>query len=501
MKFDKELLFSQVLQDADIEVFWEKPSTGESGFISSELYPNGAMRCSTGKSRLKRIPEAYHAEFEEALAKPGVLVQFPYKQEEWFDYQWFEQALIEERQDEDGETLRVYFARRIQQSKQLELMLEQALDTDRENIVEENLDTGQAKFLFKYSKNPSQVPAQAGERRKDQDPQFSVLLEEQGASVQFEAMLPGHSETDWIRQTNFRNFTNESGERIRWLLVKNITEQKQAELAQQRAYEQLRRSTQMGGVGIFTYDLSQDLFELDEISRKLLVLPLNQYPLVDSDKLLTYVVGTTAKQLRETISFHEQARGTQALELNVHGWDGIHRWVTLKFEFLDSSDGWLACGVLIDVSDTVRDRAKINQQLRQLEEQERVVDLVMDTAEMLLIEVDLDTGRGEIVRGRSPHEKLYRSFSVDKVQQLIHSKEDYQRLRVLRDRPGESSLVRTLDVTGNECLYWSLVGYTETYRREGRVYQMFYRRIVDDIERLAEEFNQSTTETVNRSPV
>ena len=165
-------------------------------------------------------------------------------------------------------------------------------------------------------------------------------------------------------------------------------------------------------------------------------------------------------------------------------------WVKFRFEFLDSSDGRQACGVIIDVSDAVRNQYQINQQLRRLEEQERVVDTVIDTAQMTLIEIDLDTGMGEVVRGSTPHLRMLTSFDVDKIQRQIYQPEDYERQKIVRDNPGQVVLVRTYDVSGKEFLYWSTLGYSEPYRRDGRVYQLLYRRIVDDVEQLSAQMRE-----------
>lgn len=495
MNFDSEPIYEAVLHEAEIEVLWEKPSTGESGFLFRQPYSSGGAKPLIGDERLQRIPEGFRAEVAAALCEVGRLVEFPYKQDDWADYQWFEQRLIEEQADTDGELIRIYYSRRIQQSKQLELMLKQALDTNRMNIIEENLDSGEAIYLYKYSKNPDELPQLAGKPRQQvlgaEAADISRQLELEGSSVQFSAMLPGRPELDWVKQTNFRNFVNESGQKMRWIWSKNITEFKHAEIAVNNAYEQLSRSARMGDLGSFTYDLSTDRFALDSISRNLLALPESQYPDVDSDTFLSYVVTFNAKQLRQNFAYQSEVQGSQTLELNVRGWDGIHRWVKLKFEFMDAAEGRQACGVLIDITDLIRQQAMISQQLRKLEEQKRVVEVVMETSKMVLIEIDLDTGMGEILRGSSPHERLYSSFDVNTVQKMIYNAEDFEKQRALRDSPGHSSLIKTYDVSGKEFLFWALVGYTPTYRREGRVYQLFYRRIVDNIERLYEEYNKS----------
>lgn len=498
MQFDQEKIFCDVLQAADIEVFWENPVTGDGGFISRQPYSSSVdERPLTGEARLQRIPESFRQQVSDGLARVGEPVQFPYKQDGWFDYQWFEQQLLEEAEDQNGQLVRIYFSRRIQQTKQMELMLSEALDANRENIVEENLDTGAAKYLFKSSKNPDLAPQLSGSLRKSYLGEFadqiSSELAEVGSSVQFQAMLPGRNELDWIRQKNIRTFITEQGEHLRWLMVKNITDSKKAELDLQMAYETLRRSTSMGGVGTFIYDFSTDQFNLDSTARRLMSLPEAQFKEVDSDALLSYVVGITPQQLREMISYQEETRGTQTLELNVRGWDAVHRWVRLKFEFLDAAEGLLACGVIIDTSESTRDQLQITAQLRKLEEQERIVDIAIHLANMLVVEIDLETGMGEILRGFSPHEQLYRGFDVDHVQRKIYSPEDYQRIKQIRDRPGTLELVQTFDVLGREPLYWAVVGYSELYRREGRYYQMMYRRIKEDIDLLSEQVARMTS--------
>lgn len=500
MDISTESLLKEVIKAADIEILWEKPATGESGFISRQPYSSGGDRPVTGDERLSHIPTAFHEPVTAALSQVGAVVEYPFKQDGWFDYQWFEMRLMEERKDTDGECIRIYYSRRIQASKQLELMLKEALDADRKNVVEENLTTGEARYLYKYSKNPDLEPQLAGSRREntlgEQAQVISETLEQPGVPVEFRSMLPGREDLDWVRQTNIRNFRNEQGDHCRLLLVKNITQEKQAALALEAAYERLRRSTRMGDVGTFTYDVSTDLFDLDETSRTLMALPKQQFPLVDSDKLLSYAIGFSAQQMRESITYQQQNQGTQTFELNVRSWDGIHRWVKFRFEFLDSSDGWQACGVIIDVSDSVRNQYQINQQLRRLEEQERVVDTVIDTAQMTLIEIDLDTGMGEVVRGSTSHLRMLTSFDVDKVQRQIYQPEDYERQKIVRDNPGQVALVRTYDVSGEEFLYWSTLGYSEPYRRDGRVYQLLYRRIVDDVEQLSAQMRE-LSESVN----
>lgn len=503
MEIDKESLLAQVVEAADIEVIWEKPATGECGFISRQSYSSGGERPVIGNDRLSGIPTAFHAAVTAALGQVGEVVEFPYKQDDWFDHQWFEMRLLEERADSDGELIRVYYSRRIQASKQLELMLKEAIDAGRDNIVEENLKTGEARYLHKYSKNPDLLPQLAGERRVaalgEQAAEISDKLENVGQSVEFRSMLPGRDELDWVRQTNIRNFINEQGEACRLLLVKNISVEKQNALALEAAYERLKRSTHMGEVGTFTYDVSSDLFHLDETARVLLALPDRQFARVDSEALLTYVVDRSAKQLREAVSFQQQVKGTQTFELNVRGWEGIHRWIKLKFEFLDTSDGWQACGVLIDISDSTRYQQQIANQLRRFEEQERVVDSLIQTAKMALVEVDLESGMGELIQGESEHQRLGLSLSLDSLQRQIYQPEDYERVKLLRDSPGQTALLRTYDASGNELLYWAEVGYTKTYQREGRVYQLFYRRILDDIEHLTEEIRLITEqETRNK---
>lgn len=496
MEFDKESLLAQVAVAADIEVLWEKPATGESGFISRQPYSSGGDRPVTGDERLSRIPTTFHESVKDALTQVGAVVEFPYKQDDWFDHQWFEMRLVEERKDSDGELIRFYYSRRIHETKQLELMLKEALDASRKNVVEENLTTGEARYLYKYSKNPDQVPQLAGERRVaalgEQAAEISDKLENVGQPVEFSSMLPGRDELDWVRQTNIRSFINEQGEACRLILAKNITEEKRATLAVAAAYEQLKRSTRMGEVGSFIYDASTDLFDLDDTARLLMALPEKQFARVDTDALLSFVVGISAKQLRDAITFQQQNQGTQTLELNVRSWDGIHRWIKLKFEFLDTSDGWQACGVLIDISDSVRFQQQITQQLRRLEEQERVVSSLIETSKMALIEVDLESGRGELIRGSTPHERLLVSLNIDAVQRQTYSPQDYERIKLLRDSPGQTTLVRTYDNSGREFLYWAEVGYTETYRREGRPFQLFYRRIVDDIDELSEQIRRVT---------
>ena len=498
MNIDTESVLAKVVAAADIEVLWEKPATGESGFISRQPYSSGGDRPVTGDDRLSRIPTPFHESVKAALTQVGVVVEFPYKQDDWFDHQWFEMRLVEERADSDGELIRFYYSRRIDKTKQLELMLKEALDAGRKNVVEENLTTGEARYLYKYSKNPDQLPQLAGERRVvalgEQAAEISDKLENVGQPVEFRSMLPGRDELDWVRQTNIRSFINEQGEACRLILAKNITEEKRATLALAAAYEQLKRSTRMGEVGSFIYDVSTDLFELDDTARGLMALPEKQFARVDSDALLSFVVGISSKQLRDTISFQQQNHGTQTLELNVRSWDAIHRWVKLKFEFLDTSEGWQACGVLIDISESVRHQQQITHQLRRLEEQERVVNSLIETSKMALIEVDLDSDRAELIRGASPHERLLVSLKFDAVQRQIYSPQDYQRIKLLRDSPGQTALVRTYDHSGREFLYWAEVGFTETYRREGRAFQLCYRRIVDDINELSEQIRSVLTE-------
>lgn len=496
MEIDKESLLARVAEATDIEVLWEKPATGESGFISRQPYSSGGERPVIGDDRLSRIPTAFHDSVTAALSQVGVLVEFPYKQDDWYDYQWFEMRLTEERQDSDGELIRVYYSRRIQASKQLELMLQEALDASRKNIVEENLSSSEAGFVYKYAANPDQSPQLAGKLRWSalggQAAEISKELEQLGRPVEFCAMLPGRDELSWVRQTNIRNFINEQGEPCRLLLAKNITEEKQSALAVEAAFERLQRSTRMSEVGTFTYDVSSDLFELDETARILLSLPEKQFAQVDTETLLTYVVEKSAKQLREAVSFQQQTKGTQTLELNVRGWDGIIRWINLKFEFLDTSDGWQACGVLIDISDSMRYQQQIAQQLRRLEEQELVVDSLIQTAKIALIKVDLDSGMAEVIRGGSAYERSLLGLPFDDVQRQIYQPDDYERVKLLRDSPGQTALVRTYDVSGKKFLYWAEIGYTETNRREGRAYQLFYRRIVDDVDDLIEQIRLTT---------
>lgn len=488
-----ESLLAQIAAAADIEVLWEKPATGESGFISRQPYSSGGERPVIGDDRLSRIPTAFHDSVTAALSQVGLVVEFPYKQEDWYDYQWFEMRLIEEREDTDGETIRIYYSRRIQQTKTLELMLQAALEGMGGSLVEENLTTGADRFLFKHSKNPDTEPQLTGPRRKEflgsDTSELLARLEQLNMPVEFEAVLPTRDASIWVRQTNIRNYVNDQGERIRWLLVQRITEKRRAELAVKDAYERLNRSARMGEVGTFTFDFSADLFELDETSRRLMALPQQQFPVVDTDKLLSFVVGTTARQLRENITYNEQVRGTQTLELNVRGWDGIYRWVNFKFEFLDESEGLLACGVIIDITEAIRSQTVITQQLRKLEDQERIVEVAINTAKMVLIEFDLDSRVAEIVRGKTPHERLYTSLDIDRVQQQIYAPEDYQRQKLLRDNPGQTTIVRTMDSSGQEFLYYAEVGYTQSYRRGDRVYQIFYRRIVDDAENLTQKDN------------
>lgn len=301
MDISTESLLKEVIKAADIEILWEKPATGESGFISRQPYSSGGDRPVTGDERLSHIPTAFHEPVTAALSQVGAVVEYPFQQDGWFDYQWFEMRLMEERKDTDGECIRIYYSRRIQASKQLELMLKQALDADRKNVVEENLTTGEARYLYKYSKNPDLVPQLAGSRREnglgEQAQVISETLEQPGVPVEFRSMLPGRGDLDWVRQTNIRNFRNEQGDHCRLLLVKNITQEKQAALALEAAYERLQRSTRMGDVGTFTYDVSTDLFDLDDTSRMLMALPTQQFPLVDSDKLLSYAIGFSAQQL------------------------------------------------------------------------------------------------------------------------------------------------------------------------------------------------------------
>lgn len=486
MEIDRESLLAQIVAATDIEVLWEKPATGESGFILRQPYSSGGDLPVIGDERLNHIPAAFHEPVTQSLTQVGVVVEFPFKQDDWYDYQWFEMRLIEEHEDTDGETIRIYYSRRIQQTKTRELMLQAALDGMGGSLVEENLTTGESRFLFKHSQNPDEIPQLTGTNRAislgSDRSETLARLEQLNMPVEFEAVLPKRDSSIWVRQTNIRNYVNEQGERVRWLLAQRITEQRRAELAVRDAYERLNRSARMGEVGIFTFDFSADLFELDETSRRLMALPQQQFPVVDTDKLLSFVVGTTARQLRENITYNEQVRGTQTLELNVRGWDGIYRWVKFKFEFLDASEGLLACGVIVDITESVRSQALITQQLRKLEEQERLVEVAIDTAKMVVIEFDLDSRVAEIVRGKTPHEKLYTSLDIDRVQQQIYSPEDYQRQKLLRDNPGQTILIRTMDSSGQEFLFMAEVGYTQSYRRGDRVYQTYYRRIVDDAE-------------------
>lgn len=488
-----ESLLAQIAAAADIEVLWEKPATGEAGFICRQPYSSCGDRPVIGDERLSCIPTAFHESVNAALSHVGEVVEFPFKQNDWYDYQWFEMRLIEEREDTDGETIRIYYSRRIQQTKTLELMLQAALEGMGGSLVEENLTTGAARFLFKHSKNPDTEPQLTGPRRKkflgSDTSELLARLEQLNMPVEFEAVLPTRDASIWVRQTNIRNAVNDQGERIRWLLVQRITEKRRAELAVKDAYERLNRSARMGAVGTFTFDLSADLFDLDETSRRLMALPQQQFPVVDTDKLLSFVVGTTARQLRENITYNEQVRGTQTLELNVRGWDGIYRWVSFKFEFLDESEGLLACGVIVDITESIRSQTVITQQLRKLKDQERIVEVAINTAKMVLIEFDLDSRMAEIVRGKTPHERLYTSLDIDRVQQQIYAPKDYQRQKLLRDNPGRTTLVRTMDSSGQEFLYYAEVGYTQSYRRGDRVYQIYYRRIVDDAENLTQKDN------------
>ncbi len=133
-------------------------------------------------------------------------------------------------------------------------------------------------------------------------------------------------------------------------------------------------------------------------------------------------------------------------------------------------------------------------QFRRLEEQERVLNSLIPSAKIALIEIDLDSSVGELIRGESEHQRLYISLAFDQVLRQIYSPQDYERVKLLRDSPGQIAMVRTFDVTGKECLYWAEVGYTETYRREGRVYQLFYSRILDDIDNLTEEIRLITAQ-------
>ena len=493
MDIDIESLLKTVVEAADIEILWEKPATGESGFISRQPYSSGGERPVTGEERLSRIPKAFHDAVNAALSQVGVVAEFPYKQDDWYDYQWFEMRMIDERKDTDGESIKIYFSRRIQQTKTLELMLQAALDGMGGTLIEENLSTGTGHFLFKHSLNLDTEPQLIGARRREQlgsnASEMLAHLEQVNMPIEFEAVLLNRDDTVWVRQTNIRNFVNERGEPSRWLLAKRVTEAKQAELAVKDAYERLHRSTRMGNVGTFTFDFTADLFELNDISRHLMALPKEQFPVVDTDKLLSYVVGTNARQLRENIAYNEQVRGTQTLEMNVRGWDGIYRWVRFRFEFLDASEGLLACGVIVDITETVRAQTVIAQQLRKLEDQQRIADTAIDAAKMVLIEFDLDSRVAEIISGKTPHERLYSSLDIDCVQQQIYLPEDYERQKLMRDNPGQTTVVRTMDNSGQEFLFNAEVGYTPSYRRGDRVYQIYYRRIVDDANDLNQKDN------------
>jgi len=105
---DIDSLLRQVVEAADIEVFWEKSATGESGFISSQPYSSGDGVPLMGVERLSRIPADFHRAVSTALAQIGVSVQFPFKHDKWYDHQWFEQCLVRESIDVDGELIRWY---------------------------------------------------------------------------------------------------------------------------------------------------------------------------------------------------------------------------------------------------------------------------------------------------------------------------------------------------------------------------------------------------------
>jgi len=108
---------------------------------------------------------------------------------------------------------------------------------------------------------------------------------------------------------------------------------------------------------------------------------------------------------------------------------------------------------------------------------------------LVLLKEALDADRKNIVEENlSTGEACY--FDVDKIQRQIYPPDDNERQRVLRDSPGQVALVRTYDVSGEKFLYWATLGYSEPYRRDGRVYQLLYRRIIDDVEGVSAQIKE-----------
>ena len=78
MDISTESLLKEVIKAADIEILWEKPATGESGFISRQPYSSGGDRPVTGDERLSHIPTAFHEPVTAALSQVGAVVEYPF---------------------------------------------------------------------------------------------------------------------------------------------------------------------------------------------------------------------------------------------------------------------------------------------------------------------------------------------------------------------------------------------------------------------------------------
>ena len=123
-------------------------------------------------------------------------------------------------------------------------------------IIKENLDTGDAEFLFSSNAEAMNRKPLVGEERYKHIPEgYHDLVKTAakiiGQPVEYKFLLPESNQYEWVRQTTLAEYQNERGETIRIQSSAIINRIKNLEVELGEVTTLLRQATELGEVGIF----------------------------------------------------------------------------------------------------------------------------------------------------------------------------------------------------------------------------------------------------------
>ncbi len=312
--------------------------------------------------------------------------------------------------------------------------------------------------------------------------------------VRVRELIMDDGSTKFVRTTTISKYSDEKGYSTLYGVMTDVTEEHKQLIELQRIQRATQLANEAAKVVVFEIDLETDFAEV--------VSGVSSFPHLYQEKPFMEVMkGLHKLDDLNKLSIAQSEPGKPAsVALYQYESDEMAYNAQIGFSKPYVSEGkhyQMAYRLITD--EFVEATEKALKYSEQLSKAQRVTELALELADMVVFEIDQDGGAIEVVAGHSPVYPEGSTYKFDELVKLVYVDEDREKLLEAKENPGTLVWVQTLSPETSQPLYWSAIGFSQKYQRDGNEFQMLYRQNITELveaQKLAASREEHLVETV-----